>query len=565
MKKKIIQFKGVSKYYDEYQKVVFNNINITFYNEVHAIVGTNGAGKTSFIQMLAGIESPSVGKIVILNERTRKYNLINDPSSMYNLQMAYSGQEDVFFPELTVRQNIALGLEKTKLYFFFNWKETNFKINNLMNEFNIKINLDKFVKDLAIEDLKKLSLLRALYKSPKILLLDEPTVGLSNSQKLEFGNIFQKLKEKQVTVIFTTRDLEFAQQVANKISYIKNNKINTVVKDNEEVLETLTFNYWIKKIKIKKPVPVNNDPFLYVKNFNFYSKKLASFYDLDFTIRLGEIYGIYDYNNIHSEVILENLVSLNKKEVKKEVWLDKKYISYFKTSQFNKLKIDWLATDYYQKSILENKNLYDNFIFWNYHSKKYVTKTNIVKFNQVKSQVDFILKKYQIDAQGTDLISSLSKGQVQKFLLARSIEEKPKVLILSNVFNDLDKQSTAFIIEQLVELVKTNQTSILLIDSNPNILELLCNSVAIIYNYKFVAKLFNKDVNVENMVDTNTWDKFNKAENINVDDEIFKQEISKWDLQKAKIKRVIKIICTPVIFIKNRVNNLLNKFHSRWG
>lgn len=562
----VIKLKNLTKYYDEYQRLIFYNTNLEINNEVHAIVGPNGIGKTSLIRMLAGFESPSKGEILI-SDSSGVYNTINNPSEMFNFKMAYAGQDDNFLETLTVKQNIILGLESRRAYFFSNIKESEFKIKELMEKFKIKLNLDKFVRDLAIEELKKLSLLRALFKEPKILLLDEPTVGLSYSQKAEFWLIFKNLRDKDITVVFTTRDEEFAQAVSHRVSWIKKTKItgtkNMMLKEN---IKLFTNDEWEAMIKYQKPEVKNQVPLLYVNDFSLDHDKLPSFFNLEFAIRPGEIYGIYDYENLYSEVLTDSLVGLVKAATKR-IWFEENEVTFYNAKKFSKLNINWVPGQYAKKAILNDDNLLNNFTLWNYNKRKYVTKSGVVKRFEVKNKVAILSKAYNISNSRDGLVhaNKLSKGELQKFVLARSIEEEPKLLILSNPFSDLDYNSAKIVIKRLADLTKKG-SAILIIDTDPFILQLLCQRVAVLYHKEFVAKMVNKQVKAANLINPAMWPSYALTnETIIKSEKMSKLPLTKWFVRKQAIKKFFKKLFKPIILVKKWIKNQIDEINSRLG
>lgn len=562
----IIKLKNLTKYYDEFQRLIFYNTNLEINNEIHAIVGPNGIGKTSLIKMLAGFESPSKGEILI-SDKSGIYGTIHNPSEMIDFKMAYAGQDDNFLENLTVKQNIILGLESRKAYFFSNLKESEFKIKELMEKYKIKLNLDKFVRDLAVEELKKLSLLRALFKEPKILLLDEPTVGLSYSQKAEFWLIFKTLREKDITVVFTTRDEEFAKNVAHRISWIKKTKIiDTKTMTLKQNIKLFTNDEWSEVIKYKKPRLKNQVPLLYVNSFSLDDTKLPSFFNLEFAVRPGEIYGIYDYENLYSEILTDSLVGLVSSSTKR-MWFDEEEVTFYSSKKFSKLNINWVPGQYAKKAILSDDNLLNNFTFWNYNKRKYVTKSGVVKKFEVKNKVAILTKAYNIGSSrdGSVLANKLSKGELQKFVLARSIEENPKLLILSNPFSDLDYNSAKIVAKRLLDLVKKGN-SILIIDTDPFLLQKLCHRVAVLYHKEFVAKLVGSQVKASNMINPALWPSFPLTnEEIIKSEKMKKLPQTKWIVKKQEIKKFFRKVFKPIIVVRKWIKEQIDEINSRLG
>lgn len=566
MAQAVIKLKNLTKYYDKYQKLIFYNTNLEINNEIHAIIGPNGCGKTSLIKMLAGFESPSKGEILIVNS-AGEYDNIHNPSEMIDFKMAYAGQDDNFLETLTVKQNIILGLESRKAYFFSNTKESEFRIKELMEKFKIKLNLDKFVRDLAIEELKKLSLLRALFKEPKILLLDEPTVGLSYSQKAEFWLIFKNLREKDITVVFTTRDEEFAQAVAQRVSWIKKSKITGTKKIKlKENIKLFTKDEWSDKIKYQKPKIKDQVPLMYVNDFTLDDDNLPSFFDLEFAVRPGEIYGIYDYENLYSEVLVDSLVGLVKSSSKR-IWFEENEVTFYSAKKFSKLNISWVPGQYATKAVLYDDNLLNNFTLWNYNKRKYVTQSGVVKGFEVKNKVAILSKAYNISdsRDGSVTANKLSKGELQKFVLARSIEENPKLLILSNPFSDLDYQSAKLVVKRLAALTKKGN-GVLIIDTDPFILQLLCQKVAVLYHKEFVAKMTDKQVKAKTMINPALWASYPLTnETIIKSKKMSELPQTKWFRKKQAIKRFFKKIFKPFIVAKKWIKDQIEGINSKWG
>src|SRR5436190_9113247 len=108
MENAILKLTNFTKYYNN--RTIFKNVNLVIGQEVHAIVGSNGVGKTSLIRMIAGFDSPSKGKITILGLK-KGVPYPRDPSEMSKFKMAYAGQDDFFLNDFNVKQNIVLGNE----------------------------------------------------------------------------------------------------------------------------------------------------------------------------------------------------------------------------------------------------------------------------------------------------------------------------------------------------------------------------------------------------------------------------------------------------------------------
>ncbi|MDQ7982926.1 MAG: ATP-binding cassette domain-containing protein [Spiroplasma sp.] len=560
----IIKLQNLTKSYDKIQKLLFYEVNLTINNEIYAIIGPNGSGKTVLMRMLAGLEKSSKGEILIL-DASGFYDKLKKPSNMRDFNIVYVSQDDDFDENLTVKQTIILGFEKSRAYFFTNLKESEFKITELMEKYQIKLNLDKFVRDLSIEEKKKLALLWALFKQPKVLLLDEPTAGLSLHQKLDFWLTFKCLREQKFTIVFTTKDQEFATAVADRISWIKKVKItNPKLNQPKNNIKSFRENSRKDLINYQKPKIKNEVPLLYVSNFSLNDDILPSFFNLEFAVRPGEIYGIYDYENLYGEVLTNSLVGLIKNVVRR-IWFEEKEVTFYKPKKFAKLNINSLPAQYDKNAVLKNDNLFMNFLLWNYNKKNYVTKTGVIKKFDVKNKVIDLTKKYKIpDSEaGLGIANHLSKGELQRFAFARILEDQPKLLVLANPFANLDDNSTKLIIKQLQKLLNKGN-AVLIIDNDPFILELLCQRVAVLYHKEFVAKMVGNQVKANHLINSSVWADYPlENETFIKSDKMHKFSETKWFVWKHGIKRVLLFIFKPLIIVRKSIKKMIDKIKSR--
>ena len=188
------------------------NINIKE-NEIYALLGLNGAGKTTTIKMLTGLLKPTSGEVNINGYSLSDLTKIKEISSI-------SPQESAFAPNLSVYQNIVLmgqiyGMKKNECHRF---------ANELIQKFSLEQYRNKRAKTLAGGYQRRLSIAMAIINKPKILFLDEPTLGLDVISRRELWKLINELK-KEMTIILTTHYMEEAEYLANRIGIITNGKL----------------------------------------------------------------------------------------------------------------------------------------------------------------------------------------------------------------------------------------------------------------------------------------------------------------------------------------------------
>lgn len=219
-----IKIKDLCKNYKEVQAV--NNINLEIRKgELFGLLGINGAGKTTLIKMISGIIKPTSGDISIFN-----MNYLSDTNKIKEL-LNISPQETAIAPNLTVKEN----LDFMAGIYLINKKED--KLNELIKLFKLENVLNRKTKNLSGGWQRKLSLAISLINNPKILFLDEPTLGLDVISRKELWNILLSLKGK-VTIILTTHYMEEAEYLSDRIGII--NKGRLVMVDTPKKLLSKT-------------------------------------------------------------------------------------------------------------------------------------------------------------------------------------------------------------------------------------------------------------------------------------------------------------------------------------
>ena len=222
-----IEIKNLTKKFND--KVAVNGMNLQIKKgELFALLGTNGAGKTTTIKMLSGLILPTSGEIIIENMNMKK--------DVYKIKeiLNISPQETAVAPNLTVKENLEF------MAGVYQIKDKENKINELIKLFKLNDVLNKKAKTLSGGWQRKVSIAISLINDPKILFLDEPTLGLDVIARKELWKVINELKGK-ITIILTTHYMEEAESLSDRIG----------IMNNGHLIDVGTSEYFIKKTKSK--------------------------------------------------------------------------------------------------------------------------------------------------------------------------------------------------------------------------------------------------------------------------------------------------------------------------
>ncbi len=211
-----IEIKKLTKQYASKRAVDMVSLSIQE-GELFALLGVNGAGKTTLIKMLSCLTKPTSGDALLFGK-----SIITEPQQVKQL-IAVSPQETAIAPNLTVRENLELmagvhGFDKEK---------TKQKTDELLHKFSLQPFEKQRSKTLSGGWKRRLSIAMALISEPKILFLDEPTLGLDVLARRELWTVIEKLKET-TTIILTTHYLEEAEALSDRICIMKDGQIKAI-------------------------------------------------------------------------------------------------------------------------------------------------------------------------------------------------------------------------------------------------------------------------------------------------------------------------------------------------
>ncbi len=224
-----IETKDLTKKFKE--KVAVNKINLKIKEgELFALLGTNGAGKTTTIKMLSGLILPTQGDIKIKNMDMKK--------DMFKIKeiLNVSPQETAIAPNLTVKENLEF------MAGVYQIKDKDKKINELIKQFKLDEVLNKRAKTLSGGWQRKVSIAISLINDPKILFLDEPTLGLDVIARKELWKIIEGLKGK-ITIILTTHYMEEAESLSDRIGIMSEGNLVDIGTSKELIKKTKTKNF----------------------------------------------------------------------------------------------------------------------------------------------------------------------------------------------------------------------------------------------------------------------------------------------------------------------------------
>jgi rhamnose transport system ATP-binding protein len=213
---RLLKLSGISKAFAGVQALEGVSLDLLA-GEVHALVGENGAGKSTLIKVITGAHSPDEGTIEV--EGCPVFDI--DPVRARGLGIAAIYQQPALFPDLTVAENIAIGLERGGLWRRVRWGRRRARARDLLGRLGAAVDPDREVRRLSMPEQQLVEIARALGAEARILIMDEPTAALSDKEVDRLFRVIGELKAQGAGIIYISHRLEELPQVADRVTALR--------------------------------------------------------------------------------------------------------------------------------------------------------------------------------------------------------------------------------------------------------------------------------------------------------------------------------------------------------
>lgn len=433
--------------------------------EVHALVGENGAGKSTMMKCLFGIYDPSSGEVFIDGEKVRFKN--SREALDYGIAMIHQELNPV--PYRTVAENIWLGRYPTKILpGMVDHKKMNEDTQKLFDTLDIKISPTALVATLSVSQIQMMEIAKAISYKAKIVFMDEPTSSLTETEVKQLFRMIRTLKEQNVAVVYVSHKMNEIKAICDAV---------TILRDGEYIgrwdIDQLTIEEIIGKMvgrQLENLYPPKNytpgsEVIMEVKNFT--SRVPNSFQNVNFQVRKGEILGVGGLVGAQRTELMESIFGL--RPAKGEVSIHGKSYKITSPIQAKESGLALLTEERRTTGIIGCLNLEDNTMVTSY--KKYSTKNFLINARQNYEITKNYVERLKVKTPGTKtLIQNLSGGNQQKVLLGRWLLTEPEVLILDEPTRGIDVGAKYEVYQLMYDLAKEGKAVIMISSEMPELI-----------------------------------------------------------------------------------------------
>ena len=485
----------IDKIFKRYPDVVANN-NVSFNirkGKIHALLGENGAGKSTIVKILYGLVTPDSGSI-LLNNLVIKFKT---PSEARANGIGMVFQHFSLFESLTISENLILGLEEK-----ISFKKLKEKAIEISKKYDLLLDLDSPISNLSAGEKQSVEIVRALLQEPKVLIMDEPTSVLTPIESEVLFKNLKKLTDEGKTILYITHKLDEVIKNCDEVTIMRNGNVITTCSAEGETKETLA----IKMLGYRVNSPITdynsiNEEVLFQaihlsKSFN--DPFLTDLKNISFNVRQGEIFGIAGVAGNGQKELMELLTGENITNIQGKIIFENEEITKLSTKNRRKLSIGFVPEDRLGHSAVPELSLSENILLSQFLGNDF-SKMGILDFKKIDLYTKNVIKKFNVKTPSEKVFAkNLSGGNLQKFVIGREVNSKPKLLIIFQPTWGVDTGAESFIRQSLIKLSKEGSSLIVISQDLDELIE-ITHHISVISNGILSKPLETKNLDIKKL------------------------------------------------------------------
>lgn len=501
MAKTLLEMKNITKVFPGVKAL--DNVNLSVEEgEIHAICGENGAGKSTLMNVLSGIYPyGSYDGDIIYDGDICKFQTIRDSESK---GIVIIHQELALVPLLTIAENMFLGNErgiKAKI----NWAETFTKADELLHKVGLNDSSKTLIKDIGVGKQQLVEIAKALGKNVRLLILDEPTASLNDTEAKHLLDLMLEFKKQGTTSIIISHKLNEISYVADKITVIRDGcSITTLDKKKDKFTEDLIISAMVGRSISdrfpKRESHVGNVCFE-VKNWCvdhpvFDGIKVCD--NINFNLRKGEVLGISGLMGAgRTELAMSIFGHSYGTNIRGQIFMNGKEVSLPTVKSAIKNKIAYVTEDRKGNGLILTESICKNTTA---AKPEKISKHGILDFEkELIYSKDMAKEMHTKCATVEEDVGNLSGGNMQKVLLGKWLFAEPDILILDEPTRGIDVGAKYEIYCIINKMVAEGKSVIMISSEMPEILG-MCDRIYVMNEGRMIAEMNGKDATQEKIM-----------------------------------------------------------------
>jgi general nucleoside transport system ATP-binding protein len=446
--------------------------------EIHALVGENGAGKSTLMRILYGLYPPDGGRILIREQETR----IASPRQAIALGIGMVHQHFVLVDRFTVTENVVLGAEDGAVVDF---DRAAGKVKDLAQSYGFAVNPEARVENLSVGEEQRVEILKALYRGVELLILDEPTAVLTPAEANDLFENLRKLRDTGKTVVFISHKLDEVLAVADRITVLRRGKVvgeTAPAKTTKEQLAEMMVGRPVL-FQLEKPDVEVGEPVLRMEGL----RVADGVNGVDLEVRSGEILGVAGVEGNGQRELAEALIGLRSPEAG-VILVDGRDVAGQTVAAIRDRGVAYIPEDRHDRGLVLDMTVWENSVLGRQRQRGLVGRLGVLLIRKIKELAARLIRAFDVRARSVEVpAATLSGGNQQKLILARELEEIPRLVLAHQPTRGLDVGAIEFVWRKILEQ-RASGAAVLLISAELEEIYELSDRIVTIYEGRITGE-----------------------------------------------------------------------------
>ena len=480
-----------------------DNVNLEVQRgEIHALIGENGAGKSTLMNVLSG-QYPygSYTGTVTYEGEECKFKKLNDSEAK---GIVIIHQELALIPYMTIGENMFLGNERGHKY-KINWNETNARAAELLKTVGLKEGPQTLIKDIGVGKQQLVEIAKALAKNAKLLILDEPTASLNETDSKALLDLMLELKKKGMTSIIISHKLNEISYVADKITVIRDGStIETLVKGKDDITESRIIKGMVGREiadRFPKREPKIGEVLMEVKDWTVHhplysDRKVVD--NVNLNVRKGEVVGISGLMGAgRTELAMSLFGKSYGSNISGELYINGQIVNLNSVQEAIKNRLAYVTEDRKGNGLILSNPIKINTTLANLDAVS--SHTVIDKDKEYNVAVDYKKKLNTKCPTVEQNVGNLSGGNQQKVVIGKGILTEPKILLMDEPSRGIDIGAKTEVFD-IINKYAEEGLSIIVISSELQEIVSIADRVIVLSNGIKTGEFFGDEIQLDTLV-----------------------------------------------------------------
>ncbi len=461
--------------------------------EVHALVGENGAGKSTLMKIIGGIYSKNSGHLYVNGKEVE----VENPRMAQELGISIIHQELNLMPHLTIAKNIFIGREpREKISFMVDDKKTNKEAKRLFEMLNLDLDPNTKVTDLTVAKQQMVEIAKALSFNAKVLIMDEPTAALTDSEIEDLFSIIRQLRDNGVGIIHISHRLEELKLIADRVTVMRDGRIIdtlTIEETSKDKIISLMVGRTIYEAEPELPENPSDEVVLEVRNLNR-GKVLK---DVSFELKKGEIVGFAGLMGAGRTEVARAIFGADNFD-SGEIYIKGQKVQIKTPKDAVSHGVGYLSEDRKRYGLALGMDITENTVMAS--MKKFLSQSIWLDFKKSIAKTKEMIKALNTKTPKiTQKVKFLSGGNQQKVVIGKWLTADTDILIFDEPTRGIDVGAKSEIYKLLNDLVERGKSIIMISSELPEILR-MSHRVVVMCEGRITGVLSAKEMTQEKIM-----------------------------------------------------------------